>query len=580
VLSAIEDPNDPLALAGALRSPFFALSDNGLYLLADGRHGDLADSLSQCDQVDALSPLDRERALRARRLLGEWRGLKDHLPIAALVDRVLDESGFEAALLGEFLGDRKRANARKLVRLARRFDARGGFTLAHFVAQLREDLRKPPREDEAATTDEAGESIRLMSIHQAKGLEFPIVVVPDLNRKSDHGRAGVAFHEDLGPLVRLGKASAGLDPDEVDSTDALGWKTYQILEKVQEDEESRRLFYVATTRARDVLILSAGNGPEAKPVSIAMQLLDKRFDRTTGFCRHILPEGWGAPSVRVTTMSPLSRSVGPRERRPQPDLLAVANVITSATLEAPKARSASRRPPPRFVDLLEAPDRSPRAIRVQQLVRAILDDPLALALALELELEPLKFIEAARRAGRRLEPPAASELVLDAVRLLDPWLSGPLGQELAKASKIERGYDWTLNWPPGSDHSTVFQGRAEFVACDPSGVRSVFVFSTPGTLESLERLRLLLSARVVERETQEKVAHCRRVVLGDEGAMVEESDVSEDVIEKILTVTDFGASVSRDGRERYGMPSHPEGVAEDSPGHRPGNRFKAQESSP
>ena len=105
------------------------------------------------------------------------------MPIAALVDRVLDESGFEAALLGEFLGDRKRANARKLVRLARRFDAQGGFTLGHFVARLRADLRKPPREEQAATTDEDGESVRLMSIHQAKGLEFPIVVLPDLNRK-------------------------------------------------------------------------------------------------------------------------------------------------------------------------------------------------------------------------------------------------------------------------------------------------------------------------------------------------------------------------------------------------------------
>ena len=66
------------------------------------------------------------------------------MPIAALVDRVLDESGYEAALLGEFLGDRKRANARKLVRLARRFDEQGGFTLADFVARLRADLREPP----------------------------------------------------------------------------------------------------------------------------------------------------------------------------------------------------------------------------------------------------------------------------------------------------------------------------------------------------------------------------------------------------------------------------------------------------
>ncbi|MCA1684608.1 MAG: UvrD-helicase domain-containing protein, partial [Planctomycetia bacterium] len=178
VLSVIEDPVDPVSLAGALRGPFFGLSDDALFRLGAGPF-DLAEGLDRAGSIDALSAIDRQRAGRARELLSAWRGLKDRLPIAELVDRVLDESGFEAALLGEFLGDRKRANARKLVRLARRFDARGGFTLGHFVTRLREDLRRPPREEQASTTEEEGESVRLMSIHQAKGLEFPIVVIPD-----------------------------------------------------------------------------------------------------------------------------------------------------------------------------------------------------------------------------------------------------------------------------------------------------------------------------------------------------------------------------------------------------------------
>src|SRR4029079_8019051 len=104
------------------------------------------------------------------------------------------ESGYEPALAGEFLGPRKRANVRKLVRLARRFDEQGGFTLADFVARLRADLREPPKEEQAATNDEEGECVRLMSIHQAKGLEFPIVVVPDLNRKLGVTRGTVALH--------------------------------------------------------------------------------------------------------------------------------------------------------------------------------------------------------------------------------------------------------------------------------------------------------------------------------------------------------------------------------------------------
>ncbi len=267
VLSVIEDPLDAVALAGTLRSPFFCLSDDGLFWLSTARH-DLVDGLRNADAIAQLSERDRQHARRARDLLSHWRGLKDRVAIAALVDRVLDESGYEAALLGEFLGDRKRANARKLVRLARQFDQQGGFTLAAFVARLRADLKRPPREEQAATTDEQGTSVRLMSIHQAKGLEFPIVVIPDLNRKSAADLDAVAFDPTLGPLVRRGKDRAaepgtsakGDDAADEGTRESLGWLAYQALERHHEEKEALRLFYVATTRARDALDPIGGPG--------------------------------------------------------------------------------------------------------------------------------------------------------------------------------------------------------------------------------------------------------------------------------------------------------------------------------
>ena len=331
VLSVIEDPLDPVALAGALRGPFFGLSDEALFRLGGSAPFDLAEGLERLDGLAGLSNLDRRGVAGARRLLAHWRGLKDRVSIAELVDRVLDESGFEAALLGEFLGDRKRANARKLVRLARRFDARGGFTLGHFVARIREDLREPPREEQAATTDEEGNSVRLMSIHQAKGLEFPIVVVPDLNRKQELPRKGVAFHPELGPLVRpvAVEEDRGQGDDEEGSGRSLGWVAFETVERLEEEAESIRLFYVATTRARDALILSAGAAPDAHPLSAALKWLDERFDRRSGVCRATLPEGWSAPSVRVTTECPPRPESAPgRVRRPR--LRAVARVIESA----------------------------------------------------------------------------------------------------------------------------------------------------------------------------------------------------------------------------------------------------------
>ena len=136
VLSVVEDPLDEVALAGALRSPFFSLSDDGLFWLARKFEGGLTEGLDRAGEIAELSDRDRDLAVRAGDLLARWRDLKDRVPLASLVAVILDESGFEAALVCEFLGPRKLANTRKLVRLARDFDRQEGFTLADLVARL------------------------------------------------------------------------------------------------------------------------------------------------------------------------------------------------------------------------------------------------------------------------------------------------------------------------------------------------------------------------------------------------------------------------------------------------------------
>ncbi len=420
VLSIVEDPLDSIALAGALRGPFFALSDEGLFWLHQAGRGELIDGLDALDSAPNLDETDRRRALRARSLLGGWRELKDHSPIAALVDRVLDESGFEAALLGEPLGGRKRANARKLVRLARRFDSRGGFTLAHFVARLRADLRDPPREEQAATTEEEGESIRLMSIHQSKGLEFPIVVVPDLNRKSDIVRAGVAFTTALGPLVRPSNDDPSDHEDDAGSGRSLGWLTYEAIERREDEAEALRLFYVATTRARHDLILSAGARVDEKPESPAMRLLSERFDRATGVCLAPLPDGWSAPRVAVIRESPpatvasshedIDEELGvpriiyqpgltppaPGSQRARLTPRAAARAIESTPLRddppCPVVPSVS----PRYFDLDAARVLSPHAERLDRLTRSILSDR-----NLFVHRDVVRVARASRRAATR-----------------------------------------------------------------------------------------------------------------------------------------------------------------------------------
>ena len=494
VLSIIEDPLDEVSLAGALRGPFFGLSDEGLFWLSGVEQRGLWEAIENLEDVAQLSPADRRNAARAARLLERWRGLKDNIPIAALLNTVLDESGFEAALLGERLGDRKRANARKFVRLARRFDAAGTYSLGHFVDKLKRDLREPPREGEAATTDEQGDSVRLMSIHQAKGLEFPIVFVPDLNRKRGGSHDAVTFDPALGPLVR---PSATPDPDgegtEPQKARSLGWTIFEEREKAEDEAEALRLFYVAVTRARDRLVLSAGVGPDAKPDAAALKLLGERFDRGTGGCTAVLPKDWEVPDIGVIRECPPATQP-PRGRRRRPNLGRVARIITSATPRSADG-PATFRTPPRSIDLEEARGLIGRPARLDRLIRAILREP---AFRSPNDLESI-----AGKVARRQNPVVLVSLVEEAVARIKPWIEGGPGVRLLRGNVVERGLAWSVPWTlkigaRREDVATVmFHGIAELVAHDPAGGVLVATVHAPCAAPSVETLRQLLSTCAV-----------------------------------------------------------------------------------
>ncbi len=483
LLSVVEDPFDEIAMAGALRSPFFGVSDEGLFRLATSfGEGGLAAGLLRLDDLAGLSPTDRRRAARALELLSRWRSMKDHVPMARLVARVLDESGFEAAVVCEFLGERKLANTRKIVRLARDFDRQGGFTLADFVAKLRTDLENEPREEQAATTDESGSSIRLMSIHQAKGLEFPIVVLPDLARASSARSPLVAFHPDLGLVVRPPQPAPAQDESTADPTaGGFAWQAYLTLEKADDEQESLRLFYVAATRARDALILSSGLGPDepVRSTSAAMRLLDERFDRLTGACR--VASGL---SAEVRLMGPPE----PRGERtvtssPRASIASIEEAITRAEpvdrVAAPRAAAS-----PRYLDLDPIAGLSPRAARLDGLIRAMLRDP---------GWRRGESMEAiAVRASARQVPAANASLVREAVRRMDALWDVPAFRALREADPASVRHDFAFTMPEGA---TVYHGACDVLFCDREGLWQAIVVADADADRDRQSLRLELAGR-------------------------------------------------------------------------------------
>ena len=299
LLRAIENPQDAASLVGTLRSPFCGLSDEAIFLLATHPDGPWA-ALHDAERTATLSDDQKPAADRAKRFLTKWRGVKDRLPIARLLNTVFADSGYDAAMQFEFLSDRKLANLWKLVDLARTFDRSGLFGLHEFAARLGDLVARQPREEQAATLPETADVVKLMSIHQAKGLEFPVVIVPDL---AATGRGNVhpvaRWHRGLGCLPRLPaefeELPEGESPPFPDFADRLG-KTADQLADWQED---LRVLYVACTRARDLLILSAARPDGDLPANHWTLALAERFDVNSGRC--VDADG---PTVRVTVMGP------------------------------------------------------------------------------------------------------------------------------------------------------------------------------------------------------------------------------------------------------------------------------------
>ena len=201
LLRAVASPADEVSLAGVLRSPFFSLADETLFWLVESA-GSLNAGLfgrARCRRSSRRKngskppPPPRRSRISARD--------KDSLPIATLLDEALARTGYDAALLAEFLGERKLANLHKLIEQARTADSGDVLDLAGFITQLAEFIAREPKEALAATLSESADVIRLMTIHHAKGLEFPLVIVPDLDRKPDFRAPAAALDARLGPLV-------------------------------------------------------------------------------------------------------------------------------------------------------------------------------------------------------------------------------------------------------------------------------------------------------------------------------------------------------------------------------------------
>jgi len=257
MLRFLAQPESDARAAAVLRSRFFRVSDAALQRLS----GRLAAALTWRDFdfaafAERLDPDDRAVIDAARAAIQRWLALVDRLPPAEVLDGIIDETGY----LYEIAGPREsqaRENVKKFRSMIRRIQNRGYATIARIASHV----DRLYAGDESNAAIEALDAVNLMTVHAAKGLEFPIVFVVSLTKS-----AGGA-----GPPVRV-----VLDAEEGEQVWVGPFVTDDDREgeKARETEESKRLLYVALTRARDMLYLGTvltekgeskpGNGSLAK----------------------------------------------------------------------------------------------------------------------------------------------------------------------------------------------------------------------------------------------------------------------------------------------------------------------------
>ena len=456
LLRTLDDPYDRVALVGVLRSPLGGHDD--VEILALSRQSLLDYRLAEGPRRGELPPGARDLYRRLLRLHREVRFLE----AGSAVDRVFEELPLSVLAASGGSGPQAAANLEKVRLMAREAGADGNGTLKEVAAEFERRVREAEDEAESALEEETPDAVRVMSIHKAKGLEFPVVVLVDALGGVDARR---------GPQVEVWQDwSTDLTGLRMDDLWSLPGVFLHAKQREREEYERRRLLYVAMTRPRQRLVVSFADRDRRGGDSLLSMLEQAAEAELTAGTSRTVACGAGGIEVEVVEEDPEFDEPGvpPAEAtRGDADGASCDWSSYESLWRGRRERYEARRQAPTFLSpsRLKEAGEAAQARRPRGLQR---DTALVLGEAAHRMLEHWDF--QTRRPAEDLEgaiarhasglPPEQQTAVVDELKAMWAALIGsPLYEELRTARILGREIPFVLPW----EGETIMEGVIDVV---------------------------------------------------------------------------------------------------------------------